>query len=158
MSDLPFINSEETSNLSMSIFTLPDGQQINVGNERFSIPELLFDPGPLEDKPDLESFTAYIQNSINSCPSDIRKEIKNTIICGGNSSINGFYERIQREMDLVTNPAIKMKVINSDEKDRCFLSWIGGSLLSTLTGFEDMWFSKREYKEHGAMYLDRKCP
>ncbi|AET01217.2 actin-related protein ARP4 [Medicago truncatula] len=36
--------------------------------------------------------------------------------------------------------------------------WIGGSILASLGSFQQMWFSKSEYEEHGASYIQRKCP
>jgi len=33
--------------------------------------------------------------------------------------------------------------------ERKFLVWIGGSILSSLTTFSNMWISKKEYEETG---------
>ncbi|GLT71374.1 hypothetical protein SLA2020_434000 [Shorea laevis] len=42
--------------------------------------------------------------------------------------------------------------------ERRFSVWIGGSILASLGSFQQMWFSKAEYEEHGASYIQRKCP
>lgn len=161
MSDMPFIRSEEEGNRTFLPvpFTLPDGQQIEVGLERFSVPEILYDPSVPGIDSNIISFTGYISNSVNCLNAEIRKELKSTVVTGGNSCMNGFYDRICREMDLVMNPNTnKMKVINSSESDRNILSWIGGSLLCSINGFDEMWFNKKEYNENGVKYLDKKCP
>ncbi len=41
--------------------------------------------------------------------------------------------------------------------DRLFLSWIGGSILSSIPSFPAMWLSIEEYNECGASIIHRKC-
>ena len=35
--------------------------------------------------------------------------------------------------------------------------WIGGSILSSLSTFQQMWISKQEYDESGPSIVHRKC-
>ena len=35
--------------------------------------------------------------------------------------------------------------------------WIGGSILSSLSAFQQMWTSKQEYDESGPSIVHRKC-
>jgi actin-related protein len=35
---------------------------------------------------------------------------------------------------------------------------VGGSILSSLGTFQQLWMSKKEYHEHGAALVNRKCP
>ena len=36
-------------------------------------------------------------------------------------------------------------------------TWIGGSILSTVSSFESNWITKTEYEELGATIVHRKC-
>jgi actin-like protein 6A len=51
---------------------------------------------------------------------------------------------------------VKVKVLGCSE--RKFSPWVGGSILSSLGSFQQMWMSKQEYEEHGAIMIERKCP
>jgi actin-related protein len=42
--------------------------------------------------------------------------------------------------------------------ERRFSAWIGGSILTSIGTFQQMWFSQQEYKEGGKSQIDRKCP
>lgn len=43
-------------------------------------------------------------------------------------------------------------------QERRFGAWIGGSILASLGTFQPLWLTKQEFAEHGASYIDRKCP
>ncbi len=40
---------------------------------------------------------------------------------------------------------------------RLVRAWIGGSILSSLSTFQQMWISKQEYDESGPSIVHRKC-
>jgi actin-related protein len=50
---------------------------------------------------------------------------------------------------------MKIKVVAPPE--RIFSVWIGGSILSGLTSFSNMWITKNEFEECGANIVHRKC-
>ena len=88
---------------------------------------------------------------------DIRRDLfSNIILTGGNSCYRGFPERLQRQIPEIAPPNQKIKVVHSAE--RRFSPWMGGSILSSLGSFQQMWMSKQEYTEHGAIMIERKCP
>jgi actin-related protein len=41
--------------------------------------------------------------------------------------------------------------------ERKYSVWIGGSILSSLSTFQQMWISKTEYDESGPTIVHRKC-
>jgi actin-related protein len=41
--------------------------------------------------------------------------------------------------------------------ERKYSVWIGGSILSSLSTFQQMWISKSEYDESGPTIVHRKC-
>lgn len=41
--------------------------------------------------------------------------------------------------------------------ERKFLVWIGGSILSSLSTFQNNWITKEEYEERGSSIVHLKC-
>ncbi|XP_005105684.1 actin-5 [Aplysia californica] len=135
-------------------YELPDGGVVTVGNERFRCPEVLFQP----------SFTGresagvheLLYNSVQSCDIDIRKDLlHNTVLSGGSTMYPGLADRMQKELTDLVPPSNKVKVIASPE--RKYSVWIGGSILASLSTFQQMWISKEEYDECGPSIVHRKC-
>jgi actin-related protein len=99
-----------------------------------------------------------IIDSVNKSDLDIRKELfSNIFMCGGNTLFQGFLERLQKQL-MTVHQSMKIKVITHPSlSERRFSTWIGGSILSSLATFHQLWLSKQEYEEHGAMIIERKC-
>jgi len=60
----------------------------------------------------------------------------------------GFSERLSKDIVNLAPSTMKIKVISPTE--RKFSAWIGGSILSSLSTFQNMWITKAEYEEDGA--------
>ena len=146
-----------TSNTSSSLeksYDMPDGQVITVGNERFRAPEALFQPSFLG----LESCgiheTTY--NSIMKCDVDIRKDLySNIVLSGGSTMYSGIADRMKKEVSSLAPQTMNIKVIAPPE--RKYSVWIGGSILASLSTFQNMWITKDEYNESGPGIVHRKC-
>lgn len=41
--------------------------------------------------------------------------------------------------------------------DRTYSTWVGGSILASLSTFQTKWISKQEYEETGPSIVHRKC-
>ena len=135
-------------------YELPDGQVITVSNERFRCPEVLFQPAFLGMEASGIHETTF--NSIMKCDVDIRKDLYgNIVLSGGTSMFPGIADRMQKEMTALAPPTMKIKIIAPPE--RKYSVWIGGSILSSLSTFQQMWISKEEYDESGPAIVHRKC-
>ncbi|KAK7074697.1 hypothetical protein SK128_025774 [Halocaridina rubra] len=135
-------------------YELPDGQVITIGNERFRCPEALFQPSFLG----MENAGIHetIYTSIMKCDVDIRRELfANTVLSGGTTMYPGFSKRMMKEMKAMAPSAMKIKIIAPPE--RKYSVWIGGSILGSLSSFQQMWISKKEYDESGPVIVHRKC-
>ena len=150
-------------------YELPDGQvkfQLNlqylysrfqiitIGNERFRCPEALFQPAFLGMESSGIHETTY--NSIMKCDVDIRKDLyANTVLSGGTTMYPGIADRMQKEITGLAPSTMKIKIIAPPE--RKYSVWIGGSILASLSTFQQMWISKQEYDESGPSIVHRKC-
>jgi actin-like protein 6A len=82
-----------------------------------------------------------VVESINNCDTDIKRDLfSNIIITGGNTCFRGFLERLQRQVPDVAPQNFRVKVIHAVE--RKFTPWVGGSILSSLGSFMQMWMSR----------------
>ncbi|KAI5058614.1 hypothetical protein GOP47_0026784 [Adiantum capillus-veneris] len=145
--------ASSTSALDKS-FELPDGQVITVGAERFRCPEVLFQPSLIGMEGAGIHETTY--NSIMRCDVDIRKDLySNIVLSGGSTMFPGIAERMNREITALAPSSMKVKVVAPPE--RKYSVWIGGSILASLSTFQQMWISKDEYDETGPSIVHRKC-
>eukprot|EP01050_Picozoa_sp_SAG11_P008697 SAG11_NODE_778_length_7212_cov_4.265392_3_plen_188_part_00 len=145
--------SADSSELEKT-YELPDGQVITVGNERFRCPEALFQPSFLGMEAVGAHETTY--NSIMKCDVDIRKDLYgNIVMSGGTTMYPGIADRVQKEVQALAPPTMKIKVIAPPE--RKYSVWIGGSILASLSTFQQMWITKEEYDEAGPSIVHRKC-
>jgi PAS domain S-box-containing protein len=143
----------ESSALEKS-YELPDGNVITVGNERFRCPEVLFQPNFIGMEAAGIHETTF--NSIGKCDIDIRKDLYgNIVLSGGTTMFEGIAERMTKELTNLAPASMKIKVVAPPE--RKYSVWIGGSILASLSTFQQMWISKEEYEDAGPGIVHRKC-
>jgi len=145
--------AEQSSNIEES-YELPDGNVIVIGNERFRCPEVLFQPSFIgNESPGIHEITF---NSIMACDVDIRKDLyANTVMSGGSTMFSNIDQRMKNEITALAPQTMTVKIVAPPE--RKYSVWIGGSILASLSTFEDMWVTKDEYDESGPGIVHRKC-
>lgn len=151
--DQELAQAEQSMALDKS-YELPDGQIIGQINcERFKGPEPLFQPYLLESEED--GIHQMVYESIMKSDCDLRRDFYyNILMSGGSTMFPGIADRMDSEMSKLA-PAAMTKI--SAPLDRKYSAWIGGSILASLTTFQQMWVTKEEYDEAGSAVVLRKC-
>lgn len=117
------------------------------------LPQCFFVPSPGMESAGIHE-TTY--NSIMKCDIDIRKDLyANNVLSGGTTMYPGIADRMQKEITALAPSTMKIKIIAPPE--RKYSVWIGGSILASLSTFQQMWISKQEYDEAGPSIVHRKC-
>ena len=84
-----------------------------------------------------------------------RDLLANVVLSGGTTVFEGLPARMQRELAALAPASSKVKVVAPPE--RKYSVWIGGSILSSLSTFQQMWITRQEYDESGPSVVHRKC-
>jgi len=135
-------------------FKLPDGKMITVGKERFQCPEALFDPSLIGKE--ITGIHEALQESIDKCDIDVRRDMyENIVLSGGSTMFEGYQERLLKEMQALAPSDVTVDVDAGEQ--RKYAVWVGGSILSSLSTFQNMWISKEEYDEAGPQIVHKKC-
>eukprot|EP01121_Diplochlamys_sp_Union-15-3_P005307 TRINITY_DN1563_c0_g1_i3.p1 TRINITY_DN1563_c0_g1~~TRINITY_DN1563_c0_g1_i3.p1 ORF type:complete len:368 (+),score=68.48 TRINITY_DN1563_c0_g1_i3:117-1220(+) len=144
-------NEESTKNVE---YELPDGRIINIGDERFRCTEALFQPSFLGlEAPGIHEI---VYNSIMKCDDDIRKEMfGNVLLSGGTTMSLDIENRIEKELTALAPSNMPVKVIAPSHRKHSV--WIGGSILASISSFQDKWISKENYDELGPSAIFKHC-
>lgn len=139
--------------------TLPDGQVIKIGRERFTVGEALFQPSILG----LEShgIVEQLVRSISAVSSENHRQLlENTVLCGGTVSMAGFEDRFQKEASLCSS-AIRPSLVKAPEympENLTMCSaWVGGAILAKVVFPQNQHITKADYDETGPSVVHRKC-
>merc|ERR1711879_877582 len=145
-------NAQSSSEVEKN-YELPDGQVISVSNERFRS-EVLFQPSMIGKEDEGVHVLTY--NSIMKCDIDIRKDLYgNIVLSGGSTMFPGIADRMNKEIVAKAPSSMTVKIVAPPE--RKYSVWIGGSILASLSTFEEMWVTKDEYDDSGPSIVHRKC-
>lgn len=147
-------------------FEFPDGYNQLFGHERYRVAEALFDhtaalPDPegiFPAPPKSQTIPELVKTAIDNVDVDIRPHLlANVVVTGGTSLLYGFSDRLSQSL-MERIPGLRVKVnAAGSSAERMFGSWIGGSILASLGAFHQNWISKREYEEHGANIVEKRC-
>jgi len=136
------------------IYEMPDGQKVGLVTERFRVPEVLFNP--MISGRELMGLHQATFKCIQACDIDLRRDLlKNIVLSGGSTMFPGIQGRMEKEIRALAPNKIEVKVVASPH--RRYLVWMGASIVSQLSHFQQMLIWKSEYDEIGPGIVHQKC-
>ncbi|KAM7209400.1 Actin family [Naviculisporaceae sp. PSN 640] len=149
------------------VFEMPDGSNQMWREQRYKVAEGMWDEtaaypplGGGEEGRVAKSQTipALIKASLEGVDADLRANlVGNVIVTGSTTLLNGFNDRLNLELTTMY-PGLKVKIHAAGfSSERRYGAWIGGSILTSLGTFHQMWISKSEYDENGPNIVEKRC-
>ena len=134
-------------------YRLPDNNEIELGTECFEAPEILFNPEIVGLE--YTGVAGTLVNSISKSDLDVRKTLyTNIVLSGGSTMFRGFGARLLDEVKHLAPPQdLKIKIQAPPE--RKISTWLGGSILASLSTFKNLWVTREEYMEDGLRGAER---
>ncbi|XP_045402438.1 actin-related protein T2 [Lemur catta] len=135
-------------------YKLPDGSVVSIGDQLYQAPEALFAPEQLGiQNPGL---SRMVSSSITKCDADIQKTLFGEIVLSGGSTLfRGLDDRLLRELEQLAAKGIPIQI--TAPPDRWFSTWIGASIVTSLSSFKQMWVTAADFKEFGTSVVQRRC-
>ncbi|XP_078497057.1 actin-related protein T2-like [Lissotriton helveticus] len=135
-------------------YTLPDGKVIQLGHQLFRAPEILFAPPVSGGEP--QGVHKMMFKSVMTCEQELHRHLYgNIILSGGSTLFPGFDERILKEIQQQAPCGTPVRI--TAPSDRNISTWVGGSIITSLTSFKQMWVTSSDYKEFGSSVVLRRC-
>ncbi|NIQ05687.1 MAG: actin family protein [Candidatus Korarchaeota archaeon] len=136
-------------------YVLPDGQVVELVDERFRAPEIMYKPMMIGEESDPLSRVVY--EAIMECDVDVRPQLYRTIaLSGGNTLIKNFPERLEEEVKKLVPDRAKDMIQVEAMPDRQYAVWIGGAILASLPAFQDMMITKKQWEKEGSSVLFKR--
>ncbi|XP_074109426.1 actin-related protein 6 [Cotesia typhae] len=126
----------------------PQGEQqtLRLSNERFAIPEILFNPSDVGIRQ--MGIPEAIMDSIKACDEETWPSLLlNIVLTGGNAKFPGFRDRIYKDLRTLAPDEFNIN-ITLPEKPETY-AWEGGKIISQDSTFNSMLVTREEYEENG---------
>ncbi|XP_037814811.1 actin-related protein 6 [Lucilia sericata] len=123
-----------------------DQQSVRLCNERFTVPELLFNPSDVGIQQ--VGIPEAVIDAIKDCPAYTHHELlRNILVIGGSSLFPGFIPRLKKEIRALAPDDLEVSLIFPE--DPIGYGWYGGKEMACSDGFKDILLSREEYEENG---------
>ncbi|RMZ71761.1 Actin arp-6 [Pyrenophora seminiperda CCB06] len=131
----------------------PREDLLPLGNERFAVPELLFNPSDIGIQE--TGIPGAVMESLSTLPEALRVGLlANVVVVGGNSLIAGFMERLETELRALVPTDYLLNV--SRAEDAIKHTWLGGANFASQPELlKEVLVTKAEYDERvfGALVM-----
>jgi len=124
-----------------SSYVMDDGTTIELGKERFMVPESLFRPRLVNHSVcGLQRCIATLLKTVNTVQDTL---VLDVVLSGTASLTPGLASRLAAELLPLRFDGVSVRVVAPPE--RAHSDWIGGSILASLSTFETRWVSGEEF-------------
>lgn len=135
-------------------YELPDSKEIiQVERDiRFGATEILFDQQLAEKAGHRDKGVVAVHelayNAIEKCDPDLQISLYNNIVlAGGTTMLPGFKERFEHELFNLASSNLKTDISITADLHRKYAAWIGGSMIGSLSTFNDMTIKNSDYND-----------
>ncbi|KAL8949404.1 MAG: hypothetical protein Q9222_004488 [Ikaeria aurantiellina] len=126
---------------------------MTLGNERFAVPEVLFNPTDVGMKE--AGLPETVMQSLSGLPPGLWPAmLANMLVVGGNCSMDGFMERLETEIRQLAPAECIVRIGKAPDPIKS--TWLGGATLAAdRTALKAMQVTRQEYLEHGSGWVSR---
>ena len=129
-------------------YTLPDMSEITLSPFQLSLPDTLLQ-GP-------DSVQSSFSSAISRLDPDISAMLcRHVVLAGGTTDCPGFREHLLRSLEGAG--AMVAMTQGAGSSSGRYKSWVGGSVLASLSSFSRMSVLRSEYEEAGSGLINRRC-
>lgn len=127
---------------------------VTIGNERFTVPELLFTPSDIGMQQ--EGLTGTILQSVYSLPKGLWQPfLANVLVVGGSSKFAGLMERLEAELRASVSEDLAVRVARAQHPVENV--WLGGARLAQSEEvLRSLVVTRQEYLENGDVWTRRR--
>jgi actin-related protein 6 len=126
---------------------------LTLRNERFAVPELLFNPSDIGMRQ--PGLADLVMQSLSVLPIGLWPGLlANIVVVGGNAKLDNFIQRLQ--MELLERVPDECVVRVARPADPITSTWQGAANFAMHEHVEQLAVTKREYEEYGAGWVARK--
>ena len=127
---------------------------LTLRNERFTVPELLFNPSDIGMRQ--SGVAQLVMESLSELPLGLWPGfLANIVVVGGNTNIEGFVYRLQMEVRALAPAECIVRVARPS--DPIVSTWQGGvNLAKDVDVLRKLAVTKEEYDEHGSMWVAKR--
>lgn len=132
----------------------PREDLLPLGNERFAVPELLFNPTDIGIQE--VGVPGAVMQSLSILPEALKVGmLANIVVVGGNSLIQGFMERLQSELMALVPAEYVLNLTRAEDPIKH--TWLGAARFAREPErLKQVLVSKAEYDERGSAWLGKK--
>lgn len=132
----------------------PREDLLPMGNERFAVPELLFNPSDIGIQE--AGIPGAVMESLSGLPEALKLGLlANVVVVGGNALIAGFIERLEDELRAIVPAQYLLNIVRAD--DAIKHTWLGAARFASQPALlKEVLVDKAEYDEKGSAWLVRK--
>lgn len=126
---------------------------LTLRNERFVVPELLFNPSDIGMRQ--PGLADLVMQSLSELPIGLWPGLlANIVVVGGNAKLDNFIQRLQ--MELLERVPDECVVRVARPEDPIISTWLGAANFARHEHVERLTVTKQEYEEQGAGWVARK--
>lgn len=132
----------------------PREDLLPLGNERFAVPELLFNPSDIGIQE--SGIPGAVMESLSVLPEALRVGLlANVVVVGGNSLIKGFMPRLEAELRTLVPSAYLLNITRPEDPVK--YAWLGAAQFASQPELlKEVLVTKAEYDEKGSTWLARR--